>query len=99
MSDSCFGCKFLYGDGDGYSDWTWLETDVSCALNNNPQLPKSECYDMGIEEMLEKIGGRCEQYSPGPYITISPDGERDGDFCDEEQERALREDRWIQDDD
>ena len=37
---TCVGCKFLYGDGTGYSNWTWMDTYVKCALNKNPNLLK-----------------------------------------------------------
>ena len=97
MNKSCYGCKFLFGDGDGYSDWTWLDTNVTCALDLNSELPKSECFDMSVEKMLEKLGGKCDRYSSGPYITISPDGEANDDFIDDEQEKAIRGARWMPD--
>lgn len=35
---SCVGCKFLYQVGEGYSNYTWLDDVVCCALNLNPNL-------------------------------------------------------------
>ena len=36
---SCVGCKFLYSEGKGYSNYTWEETEVRCAKDKNPNLP------------------------------------------------------------
>ena len=37
-STSCIGCKFLYSRGEGYSNWTWMETYVHCAKDRTPNL-------------------------------------------------------------
>ena len=82
MSTSCVGCKFLYGDGDGYSNYTWMETWVHCALDFNKELRN----DHDIPHNLAKTkpeddkwpptaSGRCECYSPGVFIVLDPDRE------------------------
>ena len=46
MSKSCVGCKYLYGLGVGYglrqriaySNYTWMNTLLKCALDKNPNL-------------------------------------------------------------
>lgn len=84
---SCVGCKFLYGQGEGYSNYTWMETLVHCALNKNPALNEAEePYDWVKEpdNWPKTRNGRCESYSEGPYMTLDVDGD-DGpaDFTDD----------------
>lgn len=77
MSLSCCGCKFLYGNGEGYSNYTWLDTFVTCALDRNPLLPSEEPCDWDKEnDNWDKTkNGRCEKYSEGNYIVIDPERE------------------------
>ena len=79
MSRSCVGCKFLYGQGEGYSNWTWESTSVECAKDKNPNLPKEEPYDWkhdgGSDNWPATNDSRCELYAPGEYITLDVDGE------------------------
>ena len=90
-SQSCVGCKFLYGDGRGYSNYTWMETHVRCALHLNPALsgniegpydwaPDGDTRPGDVNKAfpdtwVPTMNGRCERYSPGPYITLDPDRE------------------------
>lgn len=102
---SCVGCKFLWADGDGYSDWTWMETYTRCARGKNPLLTGdvNQPYDWTKEpdNFPATMSGRCDLYSPGPYITISPDGEPDDEPIDDEQRAAIVEscgrDVWSKD--
>lgn len=106
---SCCGCKFLYGDGSGYSNYTWMETYIRCALDKNPALrgDVEARYDWNKEndQCPETMNGRCDSYSPGSYIELDPDREgvpyeyRSGwdpyDFDDEEQYLAIASaDSW-----
>lgn len=80
MSDnSCVGCKFLFGNGEGYSNYTWMSTEATCALDKNANLPAEPPYDWcdGSKDDLwvPTKDSRCESYSPGPYIVIDPDRE------------------------
>lgn len=85
MTQSCAGCKYLYGDGQGYSTWTWLETFARCALGKNPNLARSGSEDCGSvpwnngEPMPPNwppiATSRCDSYSPGEFITLDPDRE------------------------
>ena len=86
MSKSCCGCKYLYGNGTGYSNYTWMETYVKCVLDRNPNLMKEtpeteEPYDWSKDpkndNFLPTQSSRCEVYSPGPYFTADPDREDD----------------------
>lgn len=110
MCKSCVGCKFLYEDGTGYSNYTWMDTWVRCALNLNPKLEGDvespyEFRHQG-QPLPQLEGMRCDRYAPGPMITLDPDREgqpfdyRDNrwdpyDFEDEEQYKAIAEnDGW-----
>jgi hypothetical protein len=94
---SCVGCKFLFGDGNGYSDYTWMDTGVRCARERNPKLPVDEPYDWQMEpdNLPATMEGRCDLYSPGPYITISPDGNPNSDPIDDEQKQAIADARYV----
>lgn len=90
---SCVGCKFLYGDGSGYSNYTWEETNVTCTKGKNPNLPKEQPYDWNMSEDKDNWGptqdGRCELYKEGSYIVLDPDREcwpreRAGKLCIDE---------------
>lgn len=80
---SCVGCKFLFGNGEGYSNYTWMTTETTCAINANPKLPAEAPYDWphddpaaaGDDRWKPTANGRCERYAIGPYITIDPDRE------------------------
>lgn len=80
---SCIGCKYLYKQDRGYSNYTVEETEVLCALNLNPSLPASEPFDwefdLGIAVDADNWGatksGRCERYSAGPMVVLDVDGE------------------------
>lgn len=80
---SCVGCKFLYGDGSGYSNYTWMDTYARCALDLNPSLRDQDCGDLGAierqwsvpfsDEWPPTMHGRCNRYSSGPYVELDPD--------------------------
>ena len=95
-STSCVGCKFLYGDGSGYSNWTWLDTWVRCARDANPNLCRDEDkpYDwpaQGRDEWPPTRASRCDLFSPGPFITLDPDREDhpSAEAIDQEQADAI----------
>lgn len=90
---TCVGCKFLYSEGAGYSNWTWIETYIRCALNRNPCLPSEEPFgwdgtgkDRG-DNWAATRGSRCEKFAPGPFIELDVEGE-DGpaDFTEDEEQ-------------
>jgi hypothetical protein len=85
---SCCGCKFLYSEGEGYSNYTWMDTNVCCAKDNNPNLPATKGYDWNKEQDNWKCtnNSRCELFSAGPMIEMDVDGD-DGpaDFTDDEE--------------
>lgn len=88
---SCVGCKFLYGDGSGYSNYTWMETYVRCALGLNNKLKgdQEEPFDWDKENDQWKPtkNGRCSSYSPGIYITLDPDREEHPSESSSDQEQ------------
>lgn len=97
-SQSCVGCKFLYGDGSGYSNYTWMETYVRCALKKNPELETDQEEPSGwqgpeADVWPPTMNGRCDRYAVGPYITLDPDREDHPSDAtsDEEQARAICE--------
>ena len=74
---SCKDCGFHWLNGTGYSDWTWLDTELRCALNKHPEWPKEEPYE-GVDPSMayaEKCNGYddCSYYGKPPLI--SPDGD------------------------
>ena len=102
---SCFGCKFLYGDGQGYSNWTWMDTFLICALSQSEKLKSGEvqkpytAYEQREPltpereaELLNLTGPRCSFYSPGPFVELCPDRDEEyKDLCiDEDQYEAIK---------
>ena len=75
----------MYGDGSGYSNYTWEETYARCALSLNPKL-EADCelpferYDRDADILMptwEPIRDtRCERYVEGNgLIVLDPDRE------------------------
>lgn len=87
---SCVGCKFLYTEGSGYSNYTWEDTDVRCAREKNPNLPASEPYDWKREDdnWPATNASRCELYATheGELVALDVDGD-DGpaDYTSDEE--------------
>ena len=76
---SCYGCKYLYKNGLGYSDWTWESTELTCAKDLNDHLPVEETVDLGVDmaptlRFMAQIACECNEYSQGSMVTVSPDG-------------------------
>lgn len=84
---SCIGCKYLYSEGDGYSNYTVLEQEVKCAKDANPNLPAyMPCdWDADNDNWTRTNSSRCEFYSSGGMVALDVDGE-DGpaDYIDDE---------------
>ena len=74
---SCIGCKFLYCQDIGYSNYTVTDTEVFCAKNLNPNLPADEPYDwnQNDDNWLRTSESRCDQYAAGPMIHLDVEGE------------------------
>lgn len=94
MATNCDGCKYLYLDGQGYSDYTWEETYVTCALELNPHLPVQEPCDyrddsVGRLRWLAMMAHDCDKYAAGDQVCITPDGNIQGFTDDNEQMRAI----------
>lgn len=85
---SCVGCKYLYSEGQGYSNWTWMDTDIRCAKDKNPNLPAEEGSDWVREpDNWDKTNlSRCDLYAPGEMVEMDVDGE-DGpaDYTNDEE--------------
>lgn len=92
-SKSCVGCKYLYSIGLGYSNYTWLDNEVRCALGRNPNLGAEEPSDWNKspDNWQCTKDSRCELYANGEYIALDVDGENGpADFsADEEQIAAI----------
>lgn len=97
---SCVGCKYLYSEGDGYSNYTWMVTYVKCAKNKNPNLidgGEDSPYDWNMNEENDNWGktnnSRCELYAPGVFIELDVDGDNGpaDESHDEEQILAICE--------
>jgi hypothetical protein len=74
---SCVGCKFLYTQDHGYSNYTVEETDLRCALNRNPNLPADVPWDWKQEDdnWPATKDSRCDRYAPGARIHLDVDGD------------------------
>lgn len=76
---SCVGCKFLYTQDHGYSNYTVEETSVHCALNRNPNLSEEELrpwdWNQGDDNWPATKDSRCERYATGDQIHFDVDGE------------------------
>ena len=84
---SCLGCKYLYGQGTSYSNYTWFDTEVHCALKRNPKLPADMPSDWNfsswessqpipdVDNWPATSEGRCDRFDEGPFITLDIDGE------------------------
>ena len=97
---SCVGCKYLYSEGSGYSNYTWMETYVKCAKDKNPKLEDGEAeepYDWNQKAENDNWpmtnSGRCELYAPGVYVELDVDGDNGpaDESEDEEQIKAICE--------
>ena len=97
MEKTCFGCKFLYSEGHGYSNFSWEEDQVDCAKDLNKNLPKERpcdwsknkrrgCPDKEDDNWPITNASRCDQYKEGPYIELDVEGD-DGpaDYTDDEE--------------
>ena len=87
---SCVGCKFLYSEGQGYSNYTWEDTEVRCAKDKNPNLPAPEGCDWTPQgdNWPKTNTSRCELYAPGGMVTLDVDGE-DGPATYTQDEEAI----------
>lgn len=74
---SCVGCKFLYRQDEGYSNYTVTDSEVRCALDKNPNLPAAFPYDwiQDSDNWPRTNSSRCERYGPGPFIELDVDKE------------------------
>lgn len=98
MAASCIGCKFLYTQGEGYSNYTWLADAVHCALDLNPKLadgpdkPSDWNLDVNQDNWPKTQYGRCNRYAEGVFIRLDVDGEdHPADYStDQEQIDAIR---------
>jgi len=98
MAHNCDGCKYLYLDGQGYSDYTWEETYVTCALDLNPHLPMQEPMNyrddnVGRLRWLATMAHECDKYDAGDRVTTTPDGNVMNFTDDDEQMLAIIRDQ------
>ena len=96
--NSCVGCKFLYSHGEGYSNWTWMDTIVNCALDRNPNLINGQAYltcdwirDAEKDNWPQTNTSRCEKYDKGVFVELDVDGDNGpaDESQDEEQILAI----------
>lgn len=77
---SCVGCKFLFFQDRGYSNYTVEETDTCCALGLNADLPANAPYNWtasgGEDNWPKTNNSRCERYEHSDItIHLDVDGE------------------------
>lgn len=73
----CMDCAYHWRDGTGYSDWTWMDTELRCALGLHPDWPASQ--ESGTEDAQYAFAEKCDKFDDdsykGPSPLVSPDGE------------------------
>ncbi len=93
---SCIGCKYMYGQDSGYSNYTVENTAIICALNKNKNLPKDEPHNWNQENdnWPATMDSRCDSYSAGGMVRLDVDGEDlvEDQTDDLEQLKAIKED-------
>lgn len=79
MKRNCVNCAAYWQDGDGYSDWTWMDTYGKCSLNLNNGTPSSNSKE---EATWGEFANKCKEYDPttGDPPCVSPEGELQGDL-------------------
>lgn len=96
MSYSCLGCKWLYFEDYGYSNYTVTNTGVFCALDQNENLPRGEnsveepydwTYDPENDNWPKTNKSRCTGYQEcKEHIRFDVEGETTmADFEDQDQ--------------
>lgn len=89
LDQSCLGCKFLYRQDRGYSNWTVEETEALCAHDANPNLPANEPWDWttgGGDNWPKTNRSRCVRYSAGKQVGLDVDGEVHPRDCTDDPE-------------
>ena len=75
---SCVGCKFLYMQDTGYSNYTVEGTDAICAKGRNPNLGAEVPYDwkQNPDNWSATNESRCELYEFSEItVSLDVDGE------------------------
>jgi hypothetical protein len=79
---TCDRCVYCWLDGEGYSDYTWMDTSFRCARDLHPDFPAVEPMDWETKgwRVLEHAK-ECPHFTPRYHAkrvpTVSPDGECD----------------------
>lgn len=109
---SCAGCKYLWSNGDGYSDYTWMNTYIQCMQDRNPILEKKEWErpsdwpDDGkdlrnivrVVDWEPLVNSRCPEYDPtGHHVTVSPDGYVESEWRPDDDQLSLLKARLSSD--
>ena len=86
--NSCVGCKFLYLQDTGYSNYTVLDTDVNCAIGRNVHLPAEMPYDWqeDPDNWPATQDSRCERYVLGNQVHLDVEGEVSAKDCTDDPE-------------
>lgn len=78
-TESCIGCKFLYLQDMGYSNYTVTDTEVRCAKGNNSNLPSLEpCnwnWNAENDNWPDTNSSRCDIYAHGELVHLDVDGD------------------------
>jgi len=92
---SCLGCKYLYSHGRGYSNYTWEDTEIKCALELNNNLPADQPYDWSHRHDKETNlpdnwpktnNARCNKYVAGNMVELDIDSENGpADFTNDKE--------------
>lgn len=71
----CTDCAFCFGDGEGYSDYTWMDTSVKCVLGLNPQFPIDGYVDHDSQQFKwvwkeNRFASDCPSFRE-PYVDVN----------------------------
>jgi hypothetical protein len=72
QAKSCSSCRFAIFEDTGYSNWTVMGTDFSCAKRLHPDGIFDEFYG---EDVRLQYADRCEGFEAGESIHMDVDGE------------------------
>lgn len=69
----CKNCRWHLFVGEGYSNWTWMETDSHCLKDLNPGFPVSSLDDVNVKNHYAE---KCKEFFFDPIdVEIDPDRE------------------------
>lgn len=79
---NCTHCRFAIFADTGYSNWTVMGTDFSCAKRLHPDGTFDEFYG---EDVRLQFADRCDGFEPGEAIHLDVDEEQVENLSDDQK--------------